>query len=93
MTVKELKEKCREQGLKVSGTKQQLIDRLKNPDTNDVVNTPNSNKVIVGLGLKDPNRTKLNPLLLKGFATFKYYSCDKWYYEIDKKKWAETLKS
>ena len=81
MTVKELKEKCREQGLKVSGTKQQLIDRLKNPDTNDVVNTPNSNKVIVGLGLKDPNRTKLNPLLLKGFATFKYYSCDKWYYE------------
>ena len=92
MTVKELKEKCREQGLKVSGTKQQLIDRLKNPDTNDVVNTPNSNKVIVGLGLKDPNRTKLNPLLLKGFATFKYYSCDKWYYEIDKKKWS-ALKS
>jgi len=42
MTVKELKEKCREQGLKVSGTKQQLIDRLKSPDTDDVMTVPYS---------------------------------------------------
>ena len=93
MTVKELKEKCREQGLKVSGTKQQLIDRLKSPDTDDVMTIANSNKVIVGFALKDPNKVKLNPLLLKGFANFKYYSCDKWYYEVNKEKWAETLKS
>jgi len=93
MTVKELKEKCREQGLKVSGTKQQLIDRLKSPDTDDVMTLPNTNKVIVGFTLKDPNKIKLNPLLLKGFAHFKYYSCDKWYYEVNKEKWAEALKS
>ena len=93
MTVKELKEKCREQGLKVSGTKQQLIERLESPDSDDVVANPNSNKVTVGFALKDPNKVKLNPLLLKGFAKFIYYSCDKWYYEIDKKKWAEVLKS
>lgn len=93
MTVKELKEKCRELGLKVSGTKQQLIERLNNPDSEDVVALPNSTKVIVGFDIKDPNRIKLNPLLIKGFAHFKYYSCDKWYYEIHKDKWAEALKS
>ena len=93
MTVKELKEKCREQGLKVTGTKKQLIERLENPDTNDVVTNPNSTKVTIGFDIKDPNKLKLHPLLLKGFAKFIYYSCDKWYYEIDKEKWAEVLKS
>ncbi len=93
MTVKELKDKCREQGLKVSGTKKQLIERLESPESEDVMTKPNSNKVIVGFTLKDPNKIKLNPLLLKGFAKFRYYSCDKWYYEINKEKWAEVLKS
>tara|TARA_R100000900_G_C3303223_1_gene158196 strand:- start:423 stop:704 length:282 start_codon:yes stop_codon:yes gene_type:complete len=93
MTVKELKDKCREQGLKVSGTKKQLIERLESPESEDVMTKPNSNKVIVGFALKDPNKIKLNPLLLKGFAQFRYYSCDKWYYEINKEKWAEVLKS
>ena len=93
MTVKELKEKCKEKGLKVSGTKKQLIERLESPDSGDVMTVPNSNKVIVGFAIKDPNKIKLHPLLLKGFAQFKYYSCDKWYYEVDKEKWAEVLKS
>tara|TARA_R110002051_G_scaffold246323_5_gene305929 strand:+ start:1198 stop:1479 length:282 start_codon:yes stop_codon:yes gene_type:complete len=93
MTVKELKEKCREQGLKVTGTKKQLIERLENPDTNDIVTNPNSTKVTVGFNVNDPKKVKLNPLLLKGFAYFIYYSCDKWYYEIDKEKWTEVFKS
>jgi hypothetical protein len=93
MTIKELKEKCREQGLKVSGTKKQLVERLANPDSMDITTNPGSNKVIIGFDVKDPNKLKLHPLLLKGFAKFIYYSCDKWYYEIDKEKWTEVLKS
>lgn len=93
MTVKELKEKCRERGLKVSGTKQQLIDRLNNPDKNDVTTVSKDGLVIVGFDVDDPNREKLFPLLPKGFAKYIYYSCDKYYYEINKEKWAEVLKS
>jgi len=64
MTIKELKEKCREQGLKVSGTKKQLVERLANPDSMDITTNPGSNKVIIGFDVKDPNKLKLHPLLL-----------------------------
>jgi hypothetical protein len=93
MTVKELKEKCKEKGLKVSGTKKQLIERLESPDSMDITTNPGSTKVTVGFKLKDPKRSKINPLLLKGFAKLVYYSCDKWYYEVDKKMWADIIKS
>ena len=39
MTVKELKKQCREKGLKVSGTKKELMDRLNCPQPKDLSNS------------------------------------------------------
>lgn len=92
MTVKELKEKCKERGLKISGTKNELIERLKNPSTDDVSTKNTSKTILVGFKMDDESKkTNLYPLLLKGFAKSSHYSCGKNYYIVDREKWAETV--
>lgn len=93
MTVKQLKSECREKGLRVSGTKNELLERLESPTSNDVVSKNNSVNVTVGLGWGDERSVVVGNLIQKGFATYRYYSCDVFYYEVNKEKWAEILKN
>jgi hypothetical protein len=96
MTVKELKEECREKGLRISGTKKELIDRLKDPTTDDITPTKQSNGyVTIGIEMVDSKklRPQIGSLVMKGFATFAYYSFDKHYYHVNKEKWYELLKT
>ena len=91
MTVKQLKDECREKGLKVSGTKKELLKRLENPSTKDVITSKNSDYAIIGLGWGDDRKTLVGNLIQKGLASFRYYSCDMFYYEVHKEKWTEIL--
>jgi len=92
MTLKELKEECRKNGLKVSGTKDELIERLKKPTEKDISTDTTKKFLTIGFRLGDPKKEKLKRLLVKGLAKFKYYSCDIYYYRVDKKSWVEVLK-
>lgn len=90
ITVKELKDKCREKGLKVSGTKKELIERLSKPTSDDfTTRTPSITRVSLGWG--DPNSKKMSILVEKGFATFVCYATDNFVYDVNKEKWAEIL--
>ena len=95
MTVKELKEKCKEKGLKVSGTKAILIKRLKSPNVQDMApNSKDKDKVVIGIGWGENDKShQLGQLIQKGLATRLYYSCDTFYYEVDSEKWSEIIKS
>jgi hypothetical protein len=90
MTVKELKEKCRKKGLKVSGTKKELQERLKSPQSTDLVNVT-SEMVRVSLTWGDPRAKLVSQLIEKKFAKFICYATDNFIYEIKKEKWAEIL--
>jgi|10_taG_2_1085330.scaffolds.fasta_scaffold00261_19 hypothetical protein len=90
MTLKQLKEKCREKGLKVSGNKQELTDRLLSPKSPDFTNQKAST-VRVGLGWGDSNAKKMSHLVEKGFAKFTCYATDNFIYEVNKDKWAQIL--
>jgi|TARA_R110000787_G_scaffold114511_4_gene224249 hypothetical protein len=94
MTLKELKENCKEKGLKVSGTKRILIKRLNSPNVKDMALSKNKNKVVVGVGWGENDKSnQLGQLIQKGFATRLYYSCDVFYYEVDGEKWSEIIKN
>ena len=94
MTVKELKENCKEKGLKVSGNKSVLIKRLNSPTTKDMITTKDKDRVTVGIGWGENNKSyQLGQLIQKGLAVRLYYSCDIFYYEVDKKKWSEIIKN
>ena len=94
MTVKELKENCKEKGLKVSGNKSVLIKRLKSPTTKDMSDSKDKDKVTVGIGWGENDKsTQLGQLIQKGFASRLHYSCDIFYYKVDKKKWSEIMKN
>jgi NAD/NADP transhydrogenase alpha subunit len=90
MTVRELKEECRKNGLKVSGTKSELIARLKNPSKEDIGNVK-PKTVMVSLGWGDERSKSMSSLVEKKFARFVYYATDTFVYEVDKEKWAEVL--
>ena len=90
MTVKTLKEKCRKNGLKVSGTKQELINRLQNPTKNDIAATP-AKMIRISLGWNDDRRQKISSLIEKGFAKLLCYATDNFVYEVNKEKWTQIL--
>lgn len=93
MTVKELKENCKEKGLKVSGTKAILIKRLESPRVKDMTLSKNKDKVVIGIGWGENDKSQqLGQLIQKGFATRLYYSCDVFYYEVDSEKWSQIIK-
>ena len=90
MTVKKLKEKCKKNGLKVSGTKSELIARLKSPTKNDVGNSrPKTMRVSIGWG--DKRAKVMSSLVEKKFARLLYYSTDNFIYEVNKEKWVDVL--
>ena len=94
MTVKELKETCKEKGLKVSGNKSTLINRLKSPTTKDMRVSNNKDRVTIGIGWGENDKSQqVGQLIQKGFATRLYYSCDIFYYEVDSEKWSEIIKN
>ena len=90
MTVQKLKEKCKEKGLKVSGTKKQLIERLQSPTSSDLV-SPKLETVQVGLSWGDSRAKDVSRLIEKNSAKLMCYTTDKFIYEIKKDKWAEIL--
>jgi len=90
MTVKELKDECRKNGLKVSGTKSELIERLKNPSKKDI-GSDKPQTVMISLGWDDERSKSMSFLIEKKFARFAYYATDTFVYEVDKEKWAEVL--
>mgnify|MGYP003640565644 CR=1 FL=1 len=93
MTLKELKENCKEKGLKVSGTKVILLKRLKSPSIKDMTLSKNKDKVVIGVGWGENDKSnQLGQLIQKGFATRLYYSCDVFYYEVDSEKWSQIIK-
>ena len=90
MTVKKLKDECRKNGLKVSGTKAELIARLKNPTKNDTGNSqPKTVRVSIGGG--DKRSKVMSSLVEKNFASLLYYSTDNFIYEVNKEKWVDVL--
>jgi len=90
MTVKKLKEECRKSGLKVSGTKAQLIARLNNPTKSDMGNSKPTT-VRVGLGWGDERAKAMSTLVEKKFAFFVCYATDTFVYDVNKEKWADIL--
>lgn len=90
MTVKKLREECREKGLKVSGTKKELLDRLGNPQSKDLGGTK-LETVQVSLSWGDSRAKLVSQLIEKKFAKFVCYATDNFIYEIKKEKWAEIL--
>ena len=90
MTVKELKKQCREKGLKVSGTKKELMDRLNCPQPKDL---SNSDEKMVRVYLKwgDSRSKAVSHLIEKKFAKRVCYATDHFVYDINKEKWAEIL--
>jgi len=90
MTLQKLKEKCRKNGLKVSGNKAQLIARLKNPTKNDIGNTK-PKTVRVSLGWGDERAKIMSSLIEKKFARLLCYATDNFIYEVNKEKWVDIL--
>ena len=89
MTVKQLKDKCKELGLRVSGNKSILIKRIENPTKEDI--SKKDEWVMVGLGWGDEKTKAVSNLVEKGFASFNHYATDKFFYKIKKEKWRELL--
>ena len=89
MTVKQLKDKCKELGLKVSGNKSILIKRIENPTKEDI--SKKDEWVMVGLGWGGEKTKFVSSLVERGFARFHHYSTDKFFYKIKKEKWSELL--
>ena len=92
MTVKELKKLCTEKGLKISGTKTQLINRLMNPAKSDLPNRKTNKYTTISVGWGDDRRPAIGQLINKGFGESLYYANDKFYYRIVSEKWVELLK-
>ena len=64
--LKELKENCKEKGLKVSGTKAVLLKRLKSPSVKDMTLSKNKDKVVVGVGWGETDKSnQLGQLIQK----------------------------
>ena len=92
MTVKELKNLCKEKGLKISGTKVQLINRLMNPVKSDLPKRKTNKYTTIIVGWGDDRRFLIGQLINKGFGESLYYANDKFYYKIVSEKWVELLK-
>jgi len=92
MLVKELKNLCREKGLKVSGTKAQLIHRLLNPEESDLPTKKTTKYITVSVGWGDEKAPLIGQLINKGFGESLYYGNDKFYYKVLAEKWVEVLK-
>jgi len=92
MTVKELKKLCKGKGLKVSGTKAQLINRLMNPVKSDLPNRKTTKYTTIGVGWGDERIPLIGQLISKGFGESLYYANDKFYYKIVSEKWVQHLK-
>tara|TARA_R100000664_G_scaffold207_1_gene474 strand:+ start:2228 stop:2506 length:279 start_codon:yes stop_codon:yes gene_type:complete len=92
MTVKKLKEKCRELGLKVSGTKAELKSRIKNPTKSDFVDKTKESWIKVSIGWSDKKTPLISNLKEKGFAKVLCYATDRFYYMVRQDKWLESLK-
>jgi hypothetical protein len=91
MLVKELKKLCQEKGLKVSGTKTQLINRLMNPVKTDLPHRKTSKYTTISLGWGDDRSPLVGQLVNKGFAESLCYANDKFYYKVVSEKWVELL--
>lgn len=92
MTVKGLKSLCKEKGLKVSGTKPQLINRLMNPIKSDLPNKKTNKYTTISIGWGDDKAPLIGQLINKGFGESLYFANDKFYYKIVSEKWVELLK-
>ena len=90
MTIKELRDECKNKGLKTTGTKEELSLRLKNPKKEDYTN--DTDRIRVNLGWGDPKKTLMSSLIEKGHAKFLCYATDIFTYEVDKEKWSEVNK-
>ena len=90
MTVKKLKEKCKKNGLKISGTKSELIARLKKPTKSDTGNTK-PKTIRISLGWGNSNAKSMSSLVERGFARLLYYATDNFIYEVNKEKWVVIL--
>ena len=90
MTLKELKSKCREKGLKVSGTKKDLMERLNSPSPQDL-SSSNETTVRVYLKWGDSRSKAVSHLVEKKFAKFVCYATDHFVYDIKKENWTEIL--
>ena len=89
MTVKQLKDKCKELGLKVSGNKSILIKRIENPTKKDI--SKKEEWVMVGLEWGDEKTKSVSTLVERGFASLNHYATDKFFYKVKKEKWRELL--
>jgi hypothetical protein len=91
MIVKELKKLCKEKGLKISGTKAQLINRLMNPVKSDLPNRKTTKYTTISVGWGDERSPAIGQLVNKGFAESLCYANDKFYYKVVSEKWVELL--